>query len=139
MDLRASEWPSAGDRTRCPRAQAASVSSRLDLGANIAKYDTMIAFAITLPEIRKRVHADLKKRALSRDHVLATVVTLLEKTLIRIGNKEYARANNSFGLTTLLDEDGARQCIDSESRSLASARARGAPTVRQRKRRCWRC
>ena len=71
---------------------------------NIAKYDRMIAFAITLPEIRKRVHADLKKPALSRDHVLATVVTLLEKTLIRVGNKEYARANNSFGLTTLLDE-----------------------------------
>ncbi len=71
---------------------------------NTTKYDAMIAFAVTLPEIRKRVQADLKKPALSRDHVLATVVTLLEKTLIRIGNKEYARANNSFGLTTLRDE-----------------------------------
>ena len=48
--------------------------------------------------------ADLRKAPLSREHVLATVVMLLEKTLIRIGNKEYARANKSFGLTTLLDE-----------------------------------
>jgi DNA topoisomerase-1 len=50
------------------------------------------------------VHADLKSAPLSRAYVLATVVLLLEKTHIRIGNKEYARANKSFGLTTLLDE-----------------------------------
>lgn len=74
------------------------------LARNSAKYDTMVEFAVALPEIRKRVRADLKKPALSRDHVLATAVTLLEKTLIRVGNKEYVRANNSFGLTTLLDE-----------------------------------
>jgi DNA topoisomerase-1 len=64
----------------------------------------MIEFALALPAIRRRVAADLRKPPLSRDHVLATVVTLLEKTLIRIGNKEYARANKSFGLTTLMDE-----------------------------------
>lgn len=69
-----------------------------------AKYDSMIEFALALPGIRRRVQTDLKKTALSREHVLATVVTLLEKTLIRIGNREYARANKSFGLTTLLDE-----------------------------------
>ena len=69
----------------------------------------MIEFALALPAIRKRVHADLKKAPLSREHVLATVVTLLEKTLIRIGNKEYARANKSFGLTTLLDRARADQ------------------------------
>ena len=69
-----------------------------------AKYGQMIDFARALPAIRKRVHADLKTAPLSRAHVLATVVMLLEKTLIRIGNKEYARANNSFGLTTLLDQ-----------------------------------
>jgi DNA topoisomerase-1 len=69
-----------------------------------AKYDRMIEFALELPAIRRRVHADLRKPAQSREHVLATVVALLEKTLIRIGNKEYARANKSFGLTTLLDE-----------------------------------
>jgi DNA topoisomerase-1 len=67
------------------------------------KYDRMMEFAAALPHIRKRVDADLKKPQLSREHVLATVVRLLEKTLIRIGNKEYARANNSFGLTTLRD------------------------------------
>ena len=69
-----------------------------------SKYDRMIEFALSLPIIRKRVQADMRKPPLSREHVLATVVTLLERTLIRIGNKEYARANKSFGLTTLRDE-----------------------------------
>jgi DNA topoisomerase-1 len=69
-----------------------------------AKFGEMIDFANALPAVRRRVRADLRKAPLSRDHVLATVVMLLEKTLIRIGNKEYARANKSFGLTTLLDE-----------------------------------
>ena len=69
-----------------------------------AKYDSMIEFALALPAIRRRVQADIRKAPLTREHVLATVVTLLEKTLIRIGNKEYARANKSFGLTTLRDE-----------------------------------
>ena len=69
-----------------------------------SKYDSMVEFALALPAIRRRVHADIRKAALCREHILATVVTLLEKTLIRIGNKEYARANKSFGLTTLLDE-----------------------------------
>jgi DNA topoisomerase-1 len=71
---------------------------------NAAKYGQMIDFARALPAIRKRVQMDLKAAPLSRAHVLATVVMLLEKTLIRIGNKEYARANKSFGLTTLLDQ-----------------------------------
>jgi len=69
-----------------------------------SKYGQMIDFARALPAIRKRVHADLKSAPLSRPYVLATVVLLLEKTLIRIGNKEYARANKSFGLTTLLNQ-----------------------------------
>jgi DNA topoisomerase-1 len=68
------------------------------------KYDRTIQFAEALPMIRRRVSADLRKTPLSREFVLATVVRLLEKTLIRIGNKEYARANKSFGLTTLRDE-----------------------------------
>ncbi len=68
------------------------------------KYDQMIEFALALPAIRKRVEADLRKVPLSREHALGTVVTLLEKTLIRIGNREYARTNKSFGLTTLLNE-----------------------------------
>jgi DNA topoisomerase I len=68
------------------------------------KYGRTMEFALALPAIRRRVSADLKKTALSRDHVLATLVRLLEKTHIRIGNREYARSNKSFGLTTLQDE-----------------------------------
>ena len=68
------------------------------------KYGHMIDFARALPAIRKRVQLDLKAPPLTRPHALATVVLLLEKTLIRIGNREYARANKSFGLTTLLDQ-----------------------------------
>jgi len=68
-----------------------------------AKYDQMIEFARALPAIRRRVQLDLRKPPRSREHVLAAVVALLETTLIRIGNREYARTNKSFGLTTLLD------------------------------------
>jgi len=68
-----------------------------------AKYHHMIAFARALPEIRGRVATDLRSTPLSRPWVLATVVQLLERTLIRVGNEEYARDNQSYGLTTLLD------------------------------------
>jgi DNA topoisomerase-1 len=67
------------------------------------KYTRMLAFARVLPAIRKRVAADLRRAPLARERVLATVVALLERTLIRVGNDEYARTNGSFGLTTLLD------------------------------------
>ncbi len=67
------------------------------------KYGRMIAFARALPAIRRRVRADLKQSPLSRQRVLATVIRLLEATLIRVGNEEYAKANRSFGLTTLRD------------------------------------
>jgi DNA topoisomerase-1 len=65
------------------------------------KYERMLAFARILPRIRARVRADLTRPGLPRDKVLATVVRLLETTLIRVGNEEYARTNRSFGLTTL--------------------------------------
>jgi DNA topoisomerase-1 len=65
------------------------------------KYHRMIAFAQTLPLIRKRTDHDLALPGLPRDKVLATVVRLLETTLIRVGNEEYARHNRSYGLTTL--------------------------------------
>ena len=65
------------------------------------KYDRMIAFADALPKIRRRTNADLAKPGLPREKVLATVVQLLEKSLIRVGNDEYAKANRSFGLTTM--------------------------------------
>src|SRR2546428_1845958 len=67
------------------------------------KYDRIIDFAKALPKIRRRVAKDLKLPGLPREKVLATVVQLLERTFIRIGNEEYARENKSFGLTTMKD------------------------------------
>jgi DNA topoisomerase I len=67
------------------------------------KYYRLIGFAQALPAIRRRTAADLRGSKLSRERVLATVVALLEKTLIRVGNDEYAKQNRSFGLTTLRD------------------------------------
>jgi DNA topoisomerase-1 len=66
-----------------------------------AKYGRLIDFAHALPAIRRRVELDLRRPPLSRDRILATVVKLLERTAIRIGNEEYVRANGSYGLTTL--------------------------------------
>jgi DNA topoisomerase I len=65
------------------------------------KYEHLVAFARMLPRIRRRTARDLSLPELPRKKVLATVVNLLEKTLIRVGNPEYARENGSFGLTTL--------------------------------------
>ena len=65
------------------------------------KFDRLAQFAKALPNIRRRVAQDLKLPGLPRRKVLATIVRLLERTFIRIGNEEYARENNSFGLTTL--------------------------------------
>jgi DNA topoisomerase-1 len=65
------------------------------------KYNRMVAFGRALPAIRERVARDLKREGLPRERMLATIVRLLETTLIRIGNREYARDNSSFGLTTL--------------------------------------
>lgn len=67
------------------------------------KYDRVIAFGNALPKIRRQVAKDLKLPGLPRNKVLATVVQLLERTFIRIGNEEYARENKSFGLTTMKD------------------------------------
>jgi DNA topoisomerase-1 len=61
----------------------------------------MLEFSRVLPAIRRQVERDLSRPGLSREKVLATVVRLLECTGIRVGNNEYARANRSFGLTTL--------------------------------------
>jgi DNA topoisomerase I len=65
------------------------------------KYGRMVAFAKALPRIRRRVRRDLALPGLPREKVLATIVRLLERTRIRVGNEEYARENDSFGLTTL--------------------------------------
>jgi DNA topoisomerase I len=76
------------------------------------KYGRMIAFAEALPALRERIDADLGLRGMPREKVLAGVVRLLETTLIRVGNDEYARHNESYGLTTLrsdhVEVDGAK-------------------------------
>lgn len=68
------------------------------------KYDRMLEFGRVLPAIRKQTDHDLSLPGLPRVKVLATIVRLLETTLIRVGNEEYARHNNSFGLTTMRDK-----------------------------------
>jgi DNA topoisomerase I len=65
------------------------------------KYARLPSFARMLPQIRAQVEKDLSLPGLPRDKVLAAVIRLLEATLIRVGNKEYARDNDSFGLTTM--------------------------------------
>jgi len=66
-----------------------------------AKFQRLLEFAQALPRIRRRCEKDLARRTLTREKVLAAVVRLLELSLIRVGNDEYARLNRSFGLTTL--------------------------------------
>jgi DNA topoisomerase I len=67
------------------------------------KYERMIAFGKALPRIRRRVARDLRRRGLGREKILATMVRLLETTLVRVGNEEYARTNGSVGLSTMRD------------------------------------
>ncbi|MHB9030194.1 MAG: DNA topoisomerase IB [Candidatus Latescibacterota bacterium] len=102
---------------------------------SITKYHRMLDFADALPVIRKQVWGDLAKHGVPKEKVLATVVRLLDISLIRIGNREYVRENKSFGLTTLYDEHveiigshiefrfrgkgGKEHCIDIRDRRLA--------------------
>lgn len=65
------------------------------------KFGSLIAFARALPSIRQEVEADLRRRRIDLPHVAASVVWLLDNSLIRIGNSRYAKENKSFGLTTL--------------------------------------
>ncbi len=105
------------------------------VGRDETKFDRMQAFAGALPAIRRRAKADLARPGLSRDKVLAALVQLLEKSLIRVGNEEYAKQNQSFGLTTLRDrhvvvrgdtlrfefrgKSGIRHSVDVDDRRLA--------------------
>jgi len=68
---------------------------------NAAKFEHILGFAKVLPRFRRRVARDIARRGLPREKVLATIVYLLEKTLIRVGNESYAKENKSYGLTTL--------------------------------------
>lgn len=67
------------------------------------KYDRVLAFGKVLPRIRRATERDLRSPKLSRKKVLAVIVQLLERTLMRVGNEEYARSNKSYGLSTLRD------------------------------------
>jgi DNA topoisomerase-1 len=66
-----------------------------------AKYEHMLEFAGALPQIRARVDQDMRQQGLTRAKVIATIVHLLETTMIRVGNEDYAKENKSYGLTTL--------------------------------------
>jgi DNA topoisomerase-1 len=68
------------------------------------KFDRMLEFAKALPAIREAVERDLALPGMPREKVLATLVSLMERTAIRVGNEEYARENDSYGLTTLRDQ-----------------------------------
>jgi DNA topoisomerase I len=71
------------------------------------KFERMIVFGRILPRIHRRISRDLQLPGLQRERVLATVVRLLERTLIRVGNVEYAKTNHSYGLTTLRNRHAA--------------------------------
>jgi DNA topoisomerase I len=78
-----------------------------------SKFRRMLEFSEVLPRLRERVERDLRAEDLSRRQIVATVIRLLDKTLIRVGNDEYARENRSFGLTTL-----RRRHVEVEGQSL---------------------
>jgi DNA topoisomerase I len=67
-----------------------------------AKFQGLLEFGKALPKIRRQVDKDLRRRSLSKEKVLAGVVRLLDDDFLRIGNREYAKENKSFGATTLL-------------------------------------
>ncbi|MFN0088714.1 MAG: DNA topoisomerase IB, partial [Acidimicrobiales bacterium] len=71
---------------------------------DLAKFERLAEFGGALPDLRRRVRVDLARRGLPQEKVVAAVVQLLDDTLIRVGNEEYAQANASYGLTTLRDE-----------------------------------
>jgi DNA topoisomerase-1 len=99
------------------------------------KYERMLLFGFALPKIRERVEIDIKVAGLPRTKVLAAIVRLMEVTLIRVGNEEYARTNHSYGLTTMRNrhvqvdgatvtfkfqgKSGVRHAIDLTERRLA--------------------
>lgn len=85
------------------------------------KFAKMVDFGLSLPKIRSRVRYHLQKTDLSKEKILATVIWLLEHTFIRIGNEEYSKQNNSYGLTTLrnkhVDIDGSEVTFSFKGKS----------------------
>lgn len=66
-----------------------------------AKFGSLVPFGEALPELRERLERDLRRQGMPKEKLVAAIVKLLETTLIRIGNREYAKANHSYGLTTM--------------------------------------
>ena len=85
------------------------------------KFEHILEFGAALPKMRERLAADMALRGLPREKVLATIVSLLENTLIRVGNSDYAKNNKSYGLTTLRDQhvdvDGTRLRFEFKGKS----------------------
>src|SRR5215217_7145435 len=96
------------------------------------KFDRMLAFGRALPRLRKQVEIDMARRGLPREKVVAAVVRMLEITLIRVGNDEYAKTNKSFGLTTMQKRhvklSGAGAVFSFRARAANSTRP-ASPTV----------
>ena len=119
VDLPGSLRPPAGDRARRARPQAVPLPPR---GGPARRRQVRSPDRVRARPARdpRRVHADLRRPGLPREKVLATIVRLLEMTLIRVGNDEYARMNRSFGLTTLEDRHATVTGTRSGSGSAAS-------------------
>ena len=101
LDLPVTKRPHSGDGSRRAPAKAIPLSRALARSARRKQIRAPCRLCDALPKIRRRVNQDLKLPGLPREKVLATVVRLLERTFIRVGNEEYARENKSFGLTTM--------------------------------------
>ena len=70
---------------------------------DLAKYHDIVDFATELPRLRRAIARDVAKRALTKDKVVATILSIMDRTSLRVGNDRYAKENESFGLTTLKD------------------------------------
>lgn len=68
---------------------------------NLAKYESLLEFGQALPKIRQQVESDLRKHGLTHQRVVAIATYMLDKTLVRVGNSQYASSNGTYGLTTL--------------------------------------
>jgi len=75
-----------------------------DAARSLTKFSRLLAFGQKLGELRRQLRKDLARPGLTRDKVVALVLTLMDQSFIRIGNEEYAKKNKSYGLTTLLDD-----------------------------------
>jgi DNA topoisomerase-1 len=101
LDLSQSEGTFAGDRSGCKSRKQSRYHPRWREVRDETKYERMLIFGAALPSIRERIEHDLGLAGLPREKLLAAIVRLMEVTLIRVGNEEYARGNHSYGLTTM--------------------------------------